>query len=248
MTDPTTASTARRKREPRDLPVITLDGPAGSGKSSTAKEVARRLGFLHLDSGALYRALTFALLSSEIPEERWPELSPQELDKFPIHLEKTPKGLLVLLGNRPLVGELRTPEVTERVSPLSALPAVRSWLLEVQRRAGREGGLVADGRDMGTVVFPDAEVKIFLTADLTERARRRFLEREGREPRESELSNEAEKIQARDTRDSGRAVAPLRKPEDAIEVDTTSLTFEGQVEVIINHIKVLTDQQFPGRI
>ena len=172
-----------------ELPVVTLDGPAGSGKSSTAREVARRLGFLHLDSGALYRALTFALLSSEIPEEEWPELTAQELDRFPIRLQQTPQGLVVLLGDDPLVEELRTPEVTERVSPLSALPEVRTWLLEVQRRAGREGGLVADGRDMGTVVFPDAQVKIFLTARLEERARRRFLEREGREPEDGELED-----------------------------------------------------------
>ena len=225
----------------RPLPVITLDGPAGSGTSSTAREVARKLGFLHLDSGALYRALTFALLSSSIPEERWPELSAEELDGFPIRLQRTPQGLVVLLGDRPLVEELRTPEVTDRVSPLSALPAVRTWLLEVQRRAGREGGLVADGRDMGTVVFPDAEVKIFLTADLEERARRRFLEREGREPSSRELEEEGEKIQARDTRDAGRSVAPLRKPLEALEVDTTGLTFDGQVEVIIDHIKALTE-------
>lgn len=229
-----------RRPEPR-LPVVTLDGPAGSGKSSTAKEVARRLGFLHLDSGALYRALTVALLESEIPEEDWPELSAEELDRFPIRLQRAPQGLIVLLGDRPLIGELRTPEVTERVSPLSALPAVRAWLLEAQRRAGREGGLVADGRDMGTVVFPDAEVKVFLTAELRERARRRFLEREGRLPEEEELAAEAEKIQARDTRDSGRAVAPLKKPEGAMELDTTELTFEEQVQAIIHHIRELTD-------
>lgn len=226
----------------RRFPVITLDGPAGSGKSSTAREVARRLNFLHLDSGALYRALTVALLESEIPESHWPELTPEELDRFSIRLRRTSQGLVVLLGDRSLVEELRTHEVTERVSPLSALPAVRSWLLEVQRRAGREGGLVADGRDMGTVVFPDAEVKIFLTAELMERAKRRFLEREGRDPGEEELQSEAEKIQARDTRDTGRSVAPLRKPPEALEVDTTALTFEGQVDAIIDHFKALTAQ------
>jgi 3-phosphoshikimate 1-carboxyvinyltransferase len=222
--------------------IITLDGPAGSGKSTTAREVARRLGYLHLDSGALYRALTYALLRSEIPEERWPGLSPQELDRFPIHLEKTPEGLTVLLGAEVLSEALRTPEVTEKVSPLSALPAVRRWLLEAQRRAGRDGGLVADGRDMGTVVFPDAEVKIYLTADLQERARRRFLEREGRDPTSEEVAQEAQRIRERDARDSGRAVAPLRRPPGALEVDTSGLTFEGQVEVIIKHVRSLTHQ------
>jgi 3-phosphoshikimate 1-carboxyvinyltransferase len=223
-------------------PVITLDGPAGSGKSTTAREVARRLGFKHLDSGALYRALTFALLASGIPEARWPELSAEELDRFPIHLQVFEGRLLVMLGDRVLEKELRTPEVTSRVSPLSALPAVRSWLLEAQRRAGSQGGLVADGRDMGTVVFPEAEVKIFLTARLEERARRRFLEREGREPTPEELAGEAARIQERDARDSARAVAPLRKPEDSMEVDTSSLTFEDQVEVIIDQVKTLTDK------
>lgn len=223
-------------------PVVTLDGPAGSGKSSTAREVARRLGYRHLDSGALYRALTFALLSSDIPEEEWPHLSAQELDRFPVHLEASEDALLVMLGERVLDSELRSPEVTARVSPLSALPAVRSWLLEAQRRAGRRGGLVADGRDMGTVVFPDAEVKIFLTARLEERARRRFLEREGRAPDEGELADEQKAIQERDTRDAGRATAPLRKPQDAMELDTSDLSFEAQVRIIVDHVKALTDK------
>jgi 3-phosphoshikimate 1-carboxyvinyltransferase len=226
----------------RRPPVITLDGPAGSGKSTTAREVARRLGFRHLDSGALYRALTFALLSSGVPEERWAELTPEDLDRFPIHLKASGDRFLVMLGDRVLEDELRTPAITSRVSPLSALPAVRVWLLDAQRRAASEGGLVADGRDMGTVVFPAAEVKIFLTAELKERARRRFLEREGREPSRSELELEAVKIQERDTRDSARALAPLRKAEDALEVDTSHLTFDAQVQVIIDRAKALTDK------
>jgi cytidylate kinase len=231
--------TGGRERRP---PVITLDGPAGSGKSTTAREVARRLGFRHLDSGALYRALTFALLSSGVPEERWAELTPEDLDRFPIHLKASGDRFLVMLGDRVLEEELRTPAITSRVSPLSALPAVRVWLLDAQRRAGSEGGLVADGRDMGTVVFPSAEVKIFLTAELMERARRRFLEREGREPSPSELELEAVKIQERDARDSARALAPLRRAEDAQEVDTSHLTFDAQVQVIIDRAKALTDK------
>jgi cytidylate kinase len=117
---------------------------------------------------------------------------------------------------------------------------VREWLLEAQREAGKEGGLVADGRDMGTVVFPDAEVKIFLTADLRKRARRRFLERAGREPSGVELRAEAERIETRDRRDSSRAHAPLKKASGATEVDTSFLSFEAQVEVIIEHVKTLT--------
>jgi cytidylate kinase len=223
-------------------PVVTLDGPAGSGKSTTAREVARRLGFRHLDSGALYRALTFALLQAEVPEERWPDLPKEAFDRFNIWLRPSGSRFQVFLGDRVLEDELRTPEVTARVSPLSALPAVREWLLEAQRQAGTGGGLVADGRDMGTVVFPQAEVKIFLTANLRERSFRRFLEREGRGPSSEELAAEAEKIRERDERDSTRAFAPLKKPEEAIEVDTSDLSFEAQVEVIIDFVKTLTDR------
>lgn len=230
------------------LPVVTLDGPAGSGKSTTAREVARRLGFRHLDSGALYRALTFALLSEGIAEAEWPALSQATLDRFPIRLKPAGTRFDVLLGARVLGEELRTPEVTAGVSPLSALPAVRAWLLEAQRQSGRKGGLVADGRDMGTVVFPDAEVKIYLTAELDERAYRRFVQREGRVPSPEEVDAEAGKINARDTRDSGRAVAPLRRAEGAIEVDTSDLTFEEQVEIIINHVKTLTERDSSSKL
>ena len=223
----------------RRRPIITLDGPAGSGKSSTAREVASRLGFRHLDSGALYRALTFALLSAGIPQEEWSELPAGSLDRFPVRLRSAEGRFEVLLGDRVLEEELRTSEVTAGVSPLSALPAVRAWLLEAQRRAGEKGGLVADGRDMGTVVFPHAEVKVFLTAGLEERARRRFLQREGKAPSSRELQVESERIQERDARDSGRASAPLRKAEGALEVDTSHLTFDAQVDVITSFIKNL---------
>ena len=221
-------------------PVITVDGPAGSGKSTTAREIARRLGYRHLDSGALYRALTFALLSEGISQEQWADLPRELLDQFRIWLRPGGSSFQVLLEDRVLEAELRTPEVTEKVSPLSALPAVREWLLQVQRQAGKRGALVADGRDMGTVVFPDAEIKVFLTAELNERASRRFLERQGRRPAAQELREEAERIRARDERDSGRSVAPLRKPPGAFVLDTSDLTFEAQVEVIIDHVKLLT--------
>jgi len=227
------------EKKARRHPIITLDGPAGSGKSTTAREVARRLGFRHLDSGALYRALTFALLSAGIPEGEWPGLSAEILDRFSIRLRPVEGRFQVLLGDRVLEEELRSPEVTAGVSPLSALPAVRAWLLEAQRRAGEEGGLVADGRDMGTVVFPHAEVKVFLIADLRERARRRFLERENRNPSPEELVVEAGRIQERDARDSGRQLAPLKKADGALEVDTSDLSFEAQVSIIVNFVRNL---------
>lgn len=217
----------------REGPVVTLDGPAGSGKSSTAREVARRLGFRHLDSGALYRALTVALLGSDLPRSTWPELTEASLRALGVRVSAEGRTLQVRLGDRILDHELRTPEVTALVSPLAKLPAVRGALLDLQREAGRQGRLVADGRDMGTVVFPDAEVKVFLVAALRERARRRLLEQGGADPTDSEISEEARRIAERDERDSQREISPLRRPLDAVALDTTSLSFEEQVDAIV---------------
>lgn len=214
-------------------PVVTIDGPAGSGKSTTAREVARRLGFRHLDSGALYRALTFALLESGRPPEAWPSLTEREIAALDVRVRAGDGGFDVLLGERVLDAELRTKRVTGHVSALARIPAVRAALLGLQREAGEAGSLVADGRDMGTVVFPEAEVKVFLQADLRERARRRLLERSGAEPEEDEVTAEAEEIGVRDRRDSERAVSPLRRPDGAEQLDTTRLTFEEQVEAVV---------------
>ncbi|MDH3423920.1 MAG: (d)CMP kinase [Gemmatimonadota bacterium] len=221
-------------------PVVTLDGPAGAGKTSTAKEVARRLGLRHLDSGALYRALTFALRQKGIPEARWPDLDEDDLRALGVSLVRTEGGFEVRHEERVLDHELRTSEVTSRVSLLASIPAVRACLLELQRAAGKGGGLVADGRDMGTVVFPDAEVKVFLVADLHERARRRILQA-GSGPANAEtLAAEAEAIALRDDRDSGRDISPLRRPEGAVEIDTTALSFDEQADEIVDLVRRLT--------
>jgi len=219
-------------------PVVTLDGPAGSGKSTTAREVAARLGYLHLDSGALYRAVTLALLEADRsgrgrPEAEWSELTVEELEAFDIALERGADEFRVRVGDRYPEAELRTPEVTERVSTVARIPAVRTWLLGAQRATAREGGVVTDGRDMGTVVFPDAEVKFFLVADLEERARRRLAE----SPDGGELGAEADRLARRDREDAGRAVAPLRQAPDAEELDTTHLTFEAQVSRVVERVR-----------
>jgi cytidylate kinase len=217
----------------REGPIVTLDGPAGSGKSTTAREVARRLGFRHLDSGALYRALTYALLEARIPESAWPSLSVEQMRTLGVSLRSGDGGFEVRLAGRTLVSELRGADVTSRVAGLAKLPAARATLLELQRQAGARGRLVADGRDMGTVVFPDAEVKVFLVADLRERARRRLREGDGGDAGEGRLEEQVDAIAARDDVDSGREVSPLRRPDGAVEIDTTGLTFEEQVARVV---------------
>lgn len=219
-------------------PVVTIDGPAGSGKSTTARAVARRLGLLHLDSGALYRAMTFALLDRDVPPDHWKDLSVEDLQRIPLEIRGGSMGFHVVYDGRDLGEELRTDEVTGHVSTASALPAVRERLLDLQRSAAGAGGLVADGRDMGTVVFPDADVKVFLTADLEERARRRLLERSpGEPPGGDEIRAEARRISDRDRRDTEREISPLRRPDGAVVLDTTERTFEEQVEAIVKHVK-----------
>jgi cytidylate kinase len=225
-----------REREP----VVTLDGPAGAGKTSTAKEVARRLGLRHLDSGALYRALTYGLLEAGVSEERWPDVGVEDLRALGVGLEGREGSFVVRVGGHVVDAELRTPEVTGRVSRLARVPAARACLLELQRGAGEAGGLVADGRDMGTVVFPDADLKIYLVADLEERARRRLREQGTEQPSADVLAEQLRAIRDRDRIDSARDISPLRSPDDALEIDTTELSFEEQVEAIVERARRLT--------
>ena len=231
---------ARTPRESSEGPVVTIDGPAGSGKSSTAKAVARVLGYRHLDSGALYRALTLALLRAGIAPDRWPGISEEFLLALDVDMRPTDAGFGVWVGGTEVEGELRSQEVTDQVSNLARLAAVRRCLLDLQRRAGSRGRLVADGRDMGTVVFPDAEIKVYLVADVAERARRRLLEQGGRESDDIELARQIETISDRDRRDSERDISPLRKAPDAIEIDTTGLDFQDQVDAVVARVRRLT--------
>lgn len=222
---------------PRPRPVVTLDGPAASGKSSTARAVARTLGFRHLDSGALYRAAALALLEVDLPVDQWMDRGPEEVARRGLGLRETDEGFEVLLGGSPVsTGALRSAQVTERVSQVAAIPPIRELILEPLRTAASRGGIVADGRDMGSVVFPDAEVKVFLTASLPERARRRILQ-EGGELSAFRIEEEARRLAERDAQDRNRAVAPLRRPEGALDVDTTGLDFSGQVQVVVDRVR-----------
>ena len=217
----------------RDRPiVVAIDGPAGSGKSSTAKAVAAELGYRHLDSGAFYRAITLAALEAGIPPETWPSLTPAELRDLGVDWTAGADGFRLRVGGRDASEAIRSAEVNAHVSRMAAVPAVREWLLDALRSAGKAGGLVADGRDIGTVVFPEAELKVFLVCDPRERAIRRLREQGVKDPDGAQVADEVARLVERDRQDSGRSVAPLLRAADAVQLDTTGLDFGAQVRVI----------------
>ncbi|HEY7193996.1 MAG TPA: (d)CMP kinase [Gemmatimonadales bacterium] len=233
------------------LRVIAIDGPAASGKSSTAGMVAERLGWAHLDSGALYRALTLAALDNLSAAGgrkggEWP--AQQVLDlagRLPVRLVLAGRRFRPEVAGADVEEAIRSERVTRFVSAIAAMPEIRTWVNTQQRRAveGGDGrrGVVVDGRDIGTVVFPDAPLKIFLTATPDERARRRLFQRG--EPLDMEvMRRESQALAARDAADSNRPVAPLKAAQDAVLLDTTRLTLEEQV----NQVVELARRVFPG--
>ncbi len=217
--------------------IIAIDGPAGSGKSSTARAVAERLGFRHLDSGAFYRAITFGALQRGLDRASWPELTYDDLNDLHIHAVPSDTGFEFFLDGRNVSSDIRSPEVNAHVSEMAAVPAVREWLMDQLREAASAGSLVADGRDIGTVVFPDADLKIFLIAQSETRARRRLTEMGNPDPTYVDVQNEVDRLGRRDRADSQRSTAPLKQALDAVVIDTTPLSFEEQVEGIIRLAK-----------
>ncbi len=216
--------------------VIAIDGPAGSGKSTTAKAVAARLNLAHIDSGSLYRAVTLAGLDADVAVEG--DLLVAVAKAKRVELRQVEGRLRPIVAGVDVSKAIRSSRVTEHVAAVSALPAVRTWVTDALRQAvaRHPRGAVADGRDVGTVVFPDAVLKIFLTAAVGERARRRALE-EGLDMAADRLEQLTGDIERRDAMDSTRPISPLKEAADAVRIDTTGLTFDEQVEAVMERAK-----------
>ncbi len=222
---------------PKQGPVIAIDGPAGTGKSSATKRLSEALGFVHVDTGALYR--TVALLSLENLggelslgyEDLAIRIAREVHFQFKRMPQKNPSNRIFANG-RDVTGLIRTPEVSMASSKVSAIPEVRAALLGLQRRLGCEGKAILEGRDIGTVVFPDADIKFFLTANVEERAKRRLAEIEASGADAPSFEELKKQISERDAGDMGRAVAPLRKAADAVEIDTSSMTLDEVVRTM----------------
>lgn len=229
--------------------VIAIDGPAGTGKSTATRRLAETLGFVHVDTGALYRALAYALISSG----QWSEgITPETLTEadravaerlsktldleFKFSPRRNPKNRIYADG-RDVTAFIRTPEVSLAASAVSGIPSVRKELLGLQRRLGCQGPSILEGRDIGTVVFPDADLKFFLSASVEERAKRRLDELEATGADVPSFEEIKAQIAARDHADSTRTVAPLKKAHDAIEIDTTHLTLDQVVELLVRTAK-----------
>ena len=212
---------------------VAIDGPAGSGKSTVAKAVAAKLGFLYVDTGAMYRAITFSALKNNVVDDV------EEVIKIAQNADlslKFENGLTrVFLNGDEVTDKIRSMEVSSKVSEVSVIPEVREELVKIQRKMSENNSLVAEGRDVTTVVFPQAEVKIFLTATLNERSERRYKEYIDQN---KEISFEIvrDNIAKRDRIDSSRETSPLTKADDAIEIDSTGMTVEDGIHAILNKV------------
>ena len=219
--------------------IVTIDGPAGSGKSTTARRVAPRLDYVYLDTGAMYRAVALGFLWADAAAT--PEEALDVLPTLDVDVEYRNGTMQVFLGEETVTDAIRTAEVDEVVSDVATLRPVREYMVEEQRRIGHEqadvhGGVVVDGRDTGTVVFPNADVKIFMVADIDERAQRRLQEYKaaGEEVSFEEVRAE---IERRDRQDRNRDLAPLRRAEDAERFDTTDCSIAEQVDFVVDRVK-----------
>lgn len=207
--------------------VIAIDGYSATGKSSTAKQVASELGYTYIDSGAMYRAVTYFFIKNDVNYSYEKDVI-QSLEKCNITFEENS----ICLNGEVVRDELRTMEVNQHVSPVSAISSVRAKLVELQRKMSQGKAVVMDGRDIGTVVFPDAELKLFMTADVQVRAQRRKLELEKNNLNGS-IEEIIENLKERDRIDSSRSDSPLKRADDAVEIDTSYLTLNQQIKKIV---------------
>jgi CMP/dCMP kinase len=214
--------------------IIAIDGPSGAGKSTLAKRLARELGFIYLDTGAMYRALALKVLRQAVDLADDARLA-RLVESTEIDLQEDNGTLEVLLDGINVAHEIRTPEVSQMASKVSALKVVRARMLALQRGMGQRGNVVAEGRDIGTVVFPNAELKIFLEASAEERARRRCAElRAGGQP--ADLRETLREMEERDKRDSERDLAPLRMADDAFRIDSSNATADAVAAKVLAEI------------
>ena len=222
------------KSNPR-RPIIAIDGPAGAGKSTIARHLARYFGLLNLETGAMYRAFAFKALNAGVSLEDVPALLALSA-RTSVSLEPTEQGNLVFLDGMDVTGQLREPSVTDGASRVSVHPQIRAWMVGLQQQLGATGGVVMEGRDIGTVVFPHADVKIFLDAAPEVRGLRRYDQLDQTSAAEVQPEEVVRELRARDERDRNRADSPLKPAEDAVLLDSTHLTLDevvAQAEAIV---------------
>ncbi len=215
--------------------IIAIDGPSASGKSTIAKSLAQKLDYIYVDSGAMYRAVTLYLLKHDIEVKDLKQIE-AALPNINIRFQRTVQGNRTLLNGEDVEDEIRKMHVSRHVSQVAAIPEVRREMVKQQHAMGADKGIVMDGRDIGTVVFPEAEVKIFVTADVEERARRRHQELQKRNS-SATFDDILQNLRERDRIDSTRATSPLKKADDAIEIDNTNLSPEAQMKVALQLVR-----------
>ncbi|RMF97575.1 MAG: (d)CMP kinase [Candidatus Schekmanbacteria bacterium] len=215
--------------------IIALDGPAGAGKSTLAKEIALKLGYIYIDTGALYRTIAYLAIRKKIDLNSEKELTELALNTT-VSLKYTPEGIEIKANGEDVSSKIRSREVSMGASKVSSFEGVRKALLDIQRNLGKNGGVVMDGRDIGTVIFPDADVKFFIDASVEERARRRLKDHIA-QGEKTTLDALIEEIKKRDKDDSTRKHAPLKKAEDAIYIDTTGRNVSEIVDELLKYIE-----------
>ena len=221
--------------------IIAIDGPAATGKSTSAKLVSQKLGFTYLDTGAMYRCVTLLVLRNNVEINNQDHLA-SLLKNFQLDIKKNGKDHLFLLDGEDVSKDIRSSDVTDNVSAVSALPVVRKKLVSIQRKIADNQDAVVEGRDIGTVVFPNADVKFFIVADTLVRAKRRQLDLK-RLGEKKTIDSLIKEIRDRDNYDSQRKISPLTKAIDAIEVNTTNTTIDEQVNFMVNKVKLLIKEK-----